>query len=259
MNILVCIKQVLDDSVSIGYDEVNAKITPDNVESIENAFDTYALEMATRLKESAGDAHITLLSVGNNEAKVALKNGLAVGGDEASLVVADNYQDSTALDTAKTLSQAIKAIEEKRGQKFDIIFTGKESTDVTTGQVGVILSSVLDMPILTDLIDISLNNDKIVGSHETDSGVELIESDMPCVVTVGRPDYDPRYATIKSKMAARKKPIDEINDIALGESLIVVKKTYERARRQAGLKISGKPVDEAVAKLMEKLLENKVL
>ena len=91
MNILVCIKQVLDDSVSIGYDEVNAKITPDNIESIENAFDTYALEMATRLKENAGDAHITLLSVGNNEAKVALKNGLAVGGDEASLVVADNY------------------------------------------------------------------------------------------------------------------------------------------------------------------------
>ena len=115
------------------------------------------------------------------------------------------------------------------------------------------------MPVLTDLIDISLNNDKIVGSHETDSGVELIESAMPCVVTVGRPDYDPRYATIKSKMAARKKPIDEINDIALGKSSIMVKKTYERAKRQAGLKISGKPVDEAVAKLMEKLLENKVL
>lgn len=259
MNILVCIKQVLDDSVNIGYDEERGELIPDNIESIENAFDTYALEMAARLKESAGDTNITLLSIGTEAAKIALKNGLAVGGDEAYIVIADNYQDSTALDTARALAAAIRKIEEKIGEKFDLIFTGKESTDVTTGQVGVILSSILDTPVLTDLVDIRLNDGKIVGSHETEDGIELIESGMPCVVTVGRPNYDPRYATIKSKMAARKKAIDEMDGIVLKDSLIEVKRTYERAKRQAGIKITDKPVDEAIAVLMSKLIESKAL
>ena len=92
MNILVCMKQVLDDSVEIGYDESKGKFTPDGVPNVENAFDTYALEMATRLKEKVG-GEITLVSIGSDAAKDALKNGLAVGGDNATLVKGDNYQD----------------------------------------------------------------------------------------------------------------------------------------------------------------------
>ena len=77
MNILVCMKQVLDDSVEIGYDEATGKFTPDKVDPVENAFDTYALEMATRLKEKIG-GEITLVSIGSDLAKNALKNGLVL-------------------------------------------------------------------------------------------------------------------------------------------------------------------------------------
>ncbi len=258
MNILVCLKQVLDDSVSIGYNEATGKFTPDNVDSVENAFDTYALEMATRLKESVGDANITLLSIGTDDAKVALKNGLAVGGDEATVIIANNYENSTPYDIANAIAEGIKKIEEKIG-KFDIIFTGKETTDTTSGQVGVIMSEILDTGVITDLVDISVADGKAVGKHETETGYELIESAMPCVVTVSKPAYDPRYATIKSKMAARKKTIDEISDITVNEGTIVVKKTYERPKRQAGIKIAAKPAEEQVAELMTKLSDAKVL
>lgn len=258
MNILVCLKQVLDDSVSIGYNESTGKFTPDNIDNVENAFDTYALEMATRLKETLGDSKITLLSIGNSEAKVALKNGLAVGGDEATVILADNYENSTPYDIAKALADGIKKIEENTG-KFDIIFTGKETTDTTSGQVGVILSSILDTGVITDLVDISVADEKVIGKHETDVGYEMIEASMPCVVAVSKPAYDPRYATIKSKMTARKKEIAEISDISVKDNIVVVKKTYERPKRQAGVKIAGKPVEEQVAELMSKLSDAKVL
>ncbi len=83
MNILVCVKQVFDDSIEIGYDEKAGKYTPDSIESVENAFDTYALEMAVRLKEQLGEGEITVLTIGPEDAKNALKNCLAVGADRA--------------------------------------------------------------------------------------------------------------------------------------------------------------------------------
>ena len=259
MNILVCIKQVFDDSVEIGYDETSNKFLPENVEKVENAFDTYALEMATRLKEKIGDTHITLLSIGTDASKNALKNGLAVGGDEATVILNDKYQDSDSYSIANALAQGIKKIEEKIGNKFDIIFCGKETTDYTAGQVGVMLANAMNMGVITDLVDIDYVDGKVVGKHETEMGYGMIEGVSPCVVTVSKPPYDPRYATVKNKMAARKKVIDEISDISLDDSKIVVKKTYSRPKRQAGVKIVGKTPEEAVAQAISLMSDAKVL
>jgi electron transfer flavoprotein beta subunit len=90
-------------------------------------------------------------------------------------------------------------------------------------------------------------------------GYDMIESATPCVVTVSKPLYDPRYATVKNKMAARKKAIDEITDITLKTDTITVKNTYERPKRQSGVKIVGKPVEEAVVEAMGLIKDAKVL
>ncbi len=258
MNILVCMKQVLDDSVEIGYDEATGKFTPDKVDPVENAFDTYALEMATRLKEKIG-GEITLVSIGSDLAKNALKNGLAVGGDKATLIENKNYQDSDSLGIAKALAQGIKAIEEKNSTKFDIIFCGKETTDYAAGQVGIMLAGIMDLGVITDLVDIDVVDEKVLGKHETEMGYDMIEAATPCVVTVSKPLYDPRYATIKSKMAARKKEIDVFNDIELATGALTVKATHARPKRQAGIKITGKPLDEAVAEAVAQMSDAKVL
>ena len=104
-------------------------------------------KMATRLKEKIG-GEITLVSIGNDLAKNALKNGLAVGGDKATLIEDKNYQDSDSLGIAKALAQGIKAIEEKNSTKFDIIFCGKETTDYAAGQVGIMLAGIMDSHLL---------------------------------------------------------------------------------------------------------------
>lgn len=256
MNILVCMKQVLDDSVEIGYDESKGKFTPDGVPNVENAFDTYALEMATRLKEKVG-GEITLVSIGSDAAKDALKNGLAVGGDNATLVKGDNYQDVDSYVIAKSLAEAVRKLE--ANTKYDIIFCGKETTDFTAGQVGVMLAGILGLGVITDLVDIDFADGKVIGKHETEIGYNLIESNAPCVVTVSKPPYDPRYATIKSKMAARKKAIEVIEDITLSEGIIEVKATRARPKRQAGVKITGKPADEAVAEAIKIMSDAKAI
>ena len=137
MEILVCIKQVADDSVEIFMNEKTGKAALEGIEKVVNAFDTYALEMATRLKEAKGDATISVLSLGGEDVTNSLKNCLAVGADEAFYVKDEAYQEKDAVIVAEALSKAIKNIEEKRAKKFDIIFCGKESTDFANGQVRV--------------------------------------------------------------------------------------------------------------------------
>ena len=141
MNILVCIKQVPDDSVEI---HLNADGAPDlaNVTPVVNAFDTYALEMAARLKESS-EGEVTVVCVGEDSAKNSLKNCLAVGADHAFLVSDDAFKDSDTTGIANILKNVVAKLEADNGQKFDLIFTGKEATDAALGQGGLMLAEEL--------------------------------------------------------------------------------------------------------------------
>ena len=97
MEILVCIKQVADDSVEVFMNEKTGKPALEGVEKVVNAFDTYALEMAVRLKEAKGDITVTTLSLGGEDTKNSLKNCLAVGADEAFHIKDESYQEKDAV------------------------------------------------------------------------------------------------------------------------------------------------------------------
>ena len=121
------------------------------------------------------------------------------------------------------------------------------------------LANELNVGVVTDLVDIKIVDSKVLAKHETEMGYDMIESATTCVVTVSKPLYDTRYDTVKNKMAARKKAIDEITDITLKTDTITVKNTYERPKRQSGVKIVGKPVEEAVVEAMGLIKDAKVL
>ena len=103
MEILVCIKQVADDSVEIFMNESTGRPALERIKKVVNAFDTYALEMAARLKEAKGDTAISVLSLGGEDVTNSLKNCLAVGADEAFCVKDGNYQEKDAVIVAQTL------------------------------------------------------------------------------------------------------------------------------------------------------------
>ena len=258
MEILVCIKQVPDDSVEISLNESTGKPALDDVTPVVNAFDTYAEEMAVRLKE-AGEGEVTVVSIGDDSVKNSLKNCLAVGADHAYLVKCDHAEDLDSAAVAKLLAKAKKDIEEAEGKTFDIVFCGKESTDYAASQTGLFLADELGIPAATNVIAVETADGKAVIRQETETGYNEIEASMPCVVTVQKPNYDPRYPTIKSKMAARKKPIAELEAGEIPESSIEVVKVYAPAKRQAGVKIKAETPEEAVAQAMALISDAKVL
>lgn len=257
MEILVCIKQVPDDSVEISLNTATGKPKLEDVTQIVNAFDTYALEMATRLKEEVG-GEITVVSIGDESVKNSLKNCLAVGADKAYLVKEDEAEKLDACGIAKYLVKAKEDIENISGKKFDIIFCGKEATDYASSQVGLLLADELNVPVGTNIVDIKKLDDKVELKQEIEEGYNIIEAVTPCVVTVQKPSYEPRYPTIKTKMAARKKPIDELSNGEKIESNIEVIKIFEPAKRSAGVKIKAETAEEAVAQAIKMMVEAKV-
>ena len=191
MEILVCVKQVPDDSVEISLDPKTGAPALDGVTPVVNAFDTYALEMAVRLKEAAG-GEVTVLSIGDESVKNSLKNCLAVGADYAYLAANDAYQSADPEIIAKELKAAKEAIEEKTGKKFDIVFCGKETTDFASGQVGTILAKELSAPVTADVVDITAGEGKVTVKQETEEGYCMIESGLPCVVAEKETDRGAR-------------------------------------------------------------------
>ncbi len=266
MEILVCIKQVPDDSVEVSLNQATGQADVEKIAPIVNAFDGYALEMATRFKEAHG-GNITVVSVGPDKARDSLRNCCSVGASKAFLVRDDATEGSDTFGTAYTLSKAVAKIEEENGVKFDIIFCGKETTDFTSSQVGPMMAELLSLPQVTNIVGLEPSETGLLVKQETEAGYNMVDVATPCLVTVTKPDYDPRYPTMKNKMAARKVVIPDLTaadmgaDTALmGENAAKVKvvKVYEPAKKEAGVKIKEQTVEETVAKAVGIMVDAKV-
>lgn len=268
MNILVCIKQV-PDTTEIKIDPVKKTLIRDGVPSIVNPFDAYALELAARIKDTDPGAKITLLCMGPPQAEAALKECLAVGGDTAYLCSGREFGGSDTLATSYILATAIKKLEETEG-KFDIIFCGKQAIDGDTAQVGPEIAEHLDYPQVTYAVEASVEGDTVKVKKETDEGFELIGAKMPCLVTVTKPAFDPRYPTIKSKMAANRKAITTISfadleatidstRIGLKGSPTKVKKTFTPEVKTGGVKIHEETGADSAKKLFACLTADKII
>lgn len=267
MEILVCVKQVPDDSVEIKYNEKTGAPMLDGITPIVNAFDGYALEMATRYKEAHGGT-ITVVSIGTESAKDALKSCLAVGADKAFLVSDPSFEGSDTLATSYILSKAVAKIEETTGTKFDVVFCGLEATDYSTRQVGAQLAQLLGVGQVTSIVAIDPKDKGISAKQETEEGYKMIEVATPCVVTVTKPDYDPRYPTMRNKMAARKVevPVFTAADLGTEESKVGVKgsfvkvvRTFAPPKKEAGVKIQEESGIDSASKAVTMMAEAKVL
>ncbi|WP_186566991.1 electron transfer flavoprotein subunit beta/FixA family protein [Lawsonibacter celer] len=263
MEILVCLKQVPDDSVEIRLKPGTEEVNLDGVANVVNAFDTYALEMAARLKEAVGGS-VTAVTVGPEGAKDAVKTCLAVGANQGYLISDPAFEGADTLGRSKILAAAIKRLETEAGKPFDLIFCGREATDRATGQLGPQLAETLGVGVITDLVDIEQTAGGICAKQETEEGYRRVEAATPCVVTVNKPAYDPRYPTIKNKMAARKMPIPvlsaaELGQVDPGQPGVHVVKVYEPAKRQAGVKIKEETCADSAIKAVGMMAEAKLL
>ena len=268
MNILVCIKQV-PDTTEIKIDPVKNTLIRDGVPSIINPFDGFALEAAARLKDADPEVNIVVVSMGPEQAKAALKEALAIAADKAYLVSGRAFGGSDTLATSYILSNAVKKIEEAEGIKFDAIFCGKQAIDGDTGQVGPELAEHLGLPQITYALTCEREGDELKVVKQGEIANQVIGIKFPCLVTFTQPSFDPRFPTVKRKLAANKANIPVFTDeefpeidatrIGLKGSPTHVKSSFVPQPKSGGVKIEEEDVEAGALKLFNMLSEAKVI
>ena len=267
MNILVCIKQV-PDIEKIKVDSAKRVMIMEGVPLIVNQYDTYALETAVRIKDTDPSTKVVVVTMGPARTKDALKNCLSVGADKAYMISDDVLNDSDTLATSYVLSEAVKAIEAREGAAFDMIMCGKQSADGDTGHVGPQLAEYLNYPLIFSALELTVDGGKIKANCQSDDGVNVTAAELPVVVTMSQTPYEPRYASVKSKMAANRAeiPILTAADLNLdaarvgaGGSPTKVLREYVPERKKGGIKIEEETAEESVAKLVALLSDAGVL
>ena len=236
--------------------------------SIVNPFDGYALEAAARIKDKNPDTKIVVVSMGPEQAKNALKECLAIAADKAYLVSGREFGGSDTLATSYILSESIKQIEKTEG-KFDAIFCGKQAIDGDTAQVGPEIAEHLGYPQVTYGLEAEVEGTTVKVRKECEDGVEIIAVETPCVVTFTKPSFDPRYPTIKRKMAANRAEIPtlapsdlegiDLTRCGLGGSPTKVKKTFVPQKKKSGMKIKEEDNAASAVKLFKVLSDAAVL
>lgn len=255
MNIITCIKQVPNTTDVRINPETNTLIR-EGVESVINPFDTYAIEESVRLKEKF-DGKVTVITMGPPQAEGALRDAVSVGCDEAILVSDRAFAGSDTWTTSYTLAMAIKKI-----GAFDIILCGKQASDGDTAQVGPGISAHLDLPQVTYVRRIEeINEKKAKVERLLEEGYEVIETPLPCVITVVKEINEPRLPSLKGKMKAKKvdvvkwtaKDIScEPKNIGLEGSPTKVVKIFTPPPRKGGQILQG-DANEAAWKLADLL------
>lgn len=215
MHIVVCIKQV-PDSAQIRVHPVTNTIMRQGVPAIINPFDLFALEEALRLKDKYG-ARVTVMSMGPAQAEEAMKKALSFGADDAILVSDKIFAGADTLATSYALAAAIRKLDETR--PVDIVFTGKQTIDGDTAQVGPGLAIRLNAQLLTyvsKIRGIDAATREIVVERRAEGGVQVLASKMPCVVTMLEGSNEMRFATMPDMFRAARFDVQHWNRDAAG-------------------------------------------
>ena len=201
MNIVVCIKQV-PNTTDVKIDPVTNTLIRDGVESVINPFDVYAIEEGVRLKERFG-GKVTVITMGPPQAEAALREAISLGCDEGILVSDRKFAGSDTWATSYTLSCAIRKVGE-----YDIILCGKQASDGDTAQVGPGISTHIDIPQVTYVKKIEeIKDNRARVERMTEEGYDIVETPLPCLLTVVKEINTPRMPSLKGMMRAKSAQI----------------------------------------------------
>ena len=261
MNIIVCVKQV-PDSTQVKVDPKTGTLIRAGVPSILNPYDHFALERALEIKAKTG-AKITLLSMGPNQATAVLRLGLALGADEGVLLSDRAFAGSDTWATSYALATAIQKI-----GAYDLILCGQMAIDGDTAQTGPGIAYHLNIPQITFCEAVDASGSQIVVKKLIDGGHQIIEADLPALVTMTMPhDYVAKYPSFLAAHTAQEKPISvwtaadigaDPSKLGLNGSPTRVDRIFPPAAREKGEMFSGTTV-ELANKFVEILKKERVL
>ncbi len=211
MNVAVCVKQIPDPAAPGSLDPTTKNLVRGGKLILDDS-DAYGVEIALQLAESSGGGEVTLVSMAPNGETSGLRTALAMGASKAVLVSDGKLAGSDALGTARVLAEAIKRVSP------DLVLAATESTDGYTGTTPVQVAELLGMPSVTFAKKIEVDGNSIKVERQTEAGYDEVSCPLPAVVTVTAGVVEPRYPSFKGIMAAKSKPVDQLDVAGLGLS-----------------------------------------
>jgi electron transfer flavoprotein beta subunit len=210
MKIIVCVKQVPDTEARLKLSPDASAIVEADLNWVVSPFDEFAIEEALRIREKHS-GEVVLVSLGPDRAQSALRNGLAMGADAALHLKDPLFEGTDTLGTARALAAAIKGL-----APFDLVLTGQQGVGGDNSQVPGLLAELLDLPQVTVAVKVEIASGKATVEREVEGAHETWETPLPAVVSAQKGLNEPRYASLKGIMAAKKKTIETKDAAALG-------------------------------------------
>lgn len=252
MKILVCIKQVPDMESKFKIADNGTWYDNQDLALRMNEYDEYGVEQAVQLKEQEGDTDLTVLSIGSDKVKETMKKALAMGCDRGAHIADDEVWTKDPQQIAAIIAEYAK------DKEFDLIFTGMQSQDRGSGQVGVLVAEMLGIPSVSTIVDFSFSGGTVEAKRELEGGVRAAVSvQIPAVVTCQLGLNSPRYPTLPNIMKAKKKellttPVAELLQV---ESQQQTERMFFPEKKGGGLVLegdAGELADKLITILKEK-------
>ncbi|MFK0147130.1 electron transfer flavoprotein subunit beta/FixA family protein, partial [Streptomyces griseus] len=204
LRIVVCVKYVPDATGDRRFAD-DLTLDREDVDGLLSELDEYAVEQALQIADGADDAEITVVTVGPEDAKDALRKALSMGADKAVHVEDDDLHGTDVMGTSLVLAKAV----EKTG--YDLVICGMASTDGVMGVLPALLAERLGVPQVTLLSEVAVNDGVVTGRRDGDTATEQLQASLPAVVSVTDQSGEARYPSFKGIMAAKKKPVESLD------------------------------------------------
>ena len=201
MKIAVCIKRVPDSETRVKIAADGKSLDEAGVKFVLNPYDEFAVEEALRRKEKAGAGEVAVICLGPAAAQETIRTALAMGADRGVLLSVDKIP-ADPLESAKLLAAELKST------SWDLILFGRMAIDDYNTQVGTLVAELLDLPCVSAVSHLDIEGTKGVAEREIEGGIEVVDFQLPAVLTTDKGLNEPRYPALKGIMAAKKKPLD---------------------------------------------------
>ena len=244
LDIIVCVKRVPDTETRVRFSDGATVIEPEGVKYIISPYDEIALEAAFRTTEARAGGQVTVITLGDEDSQETLRAALAAGADAAVLLRVRGSVTMDGLATAKALATELESREEK------LVLFGVKAGDDDQQQVGPMVATLLGRPCASNVTSFVVDQDVIRCDREVEGGTEVVDLDLPAVLTLTKGAFELRYPSLKGIMAAKRKPL-EVKDADLPEGRLTVERLDYPPERAEG-RIVGEGV-EAVPELVRLL------
>ncbi len=249
MKILVCISNVPDTTTKVKFKEDNTLFDDSGVQWIINPWDELALTRALELKEDAGNSvdEVSVINVGGAQTEATLRKALAIGADTAIRI------DACASDAYYVAGQIAEYL---KGNPFDIVFSGIESSDYNGSSVGAMIAEFMDYPGISSVTDVNLNNNEVILYRAIPGGKQKLKTETPFVAVVQKGiAKEPRIPAMRGIMMARKKPLEVFSAIEM--EILTQSVKFELPEAKGACKMIDKEHVEQLVELLKN--EAKVL